>query len=153
MKVSIRKATLHDLDELIRLRLELLFQIDHSTRQSREYVAEANRRYFQRMIPTSDFETWVADTGSCLVACGSLLLIHRLPHGENIHGVDGYVMNMYTQSGWRKHGLATRILSQLVSYAADKNAKLVWLRASEEGRSLYIKTGFQPQSTYMDVHC
>ncbi|HYO57666.1 GNAT family N-acetyltransferase [Archangium sp.] len=148
---SIRKAGVEDLEELIRLRLELL----HSARgverfENEETLVEATRRYLARALPAGRFHAWVAVAGERLVASSGVMPFERPPLPGNMAGLEMHILNMYTEPGWRGRGIARALFSELMRFAREQGAGRVWLHATDEGRPLYESVGFKPNPTALE---
>ncbi|MCY1073289.1 GNAT family N-acetyltransferase [Archangium lansingense] len=148
---SIRKAGVEDLEDLVRLRLELL----RSTRgverlENEETLVDLTRRYLERAITAGRFHTWVAEAGGRLVACGGVMPFERPPVPGNMAGLEMHILNMYTEPGWRGRGVARALFSELMRFAREQGAGRICLHASAEGRPLYESVGFQPNPTALE---
>jgi GNAT superfamily N-acetyltransferase len=148
---SIRKAGLEDLEELIRLRLELL----HGTRgverfENEERLVEITRDYFARALPAGRFHAWVAEAEDRLVACSGVMPFERLPLPGNMAGLEMHILNMYTEPAWRGQGIARALFSELMRFAREQGAGRVWLYATDDGRPLYESAGFKPNLMALD---
>lgn len=95
MNFQIRKATVQDIDEISKLRLELLETVGDVNDQNREEVKNANIKYFLQKIDSEDFIAWIAETENEVIGISGLVFFERPPHGENICGLEAYIMNMY----------------------------------------------------------
>jgi GNAT superfamily N-acetyltransferase len=51
---------------------------------------------------------------------------------------------MYTELSHRRRGLAKLVLEAIVSFCREQGLKAVLLHASDAGRPLYLKMGFEP---------
>ena len=57
-------------------------------------------------------------------------------------GEQGLVLNVYTAPGWRRRGLAERLMRALLAWTETRGLSSVVLHASDEGRALYERLGF-----------
>jgi GNAT superfamily N-acetyltransferase len=142
-----RTATPLDISELVRLRLALQREVgDLPKGADPAPQEEAIRRYLEATLPTGEFRAWVAEAGASparLVACSGLVLFRRPPSRRNLTGWEGYLMNMYTEPGWRGRGLATALLGECVAYARLQTpARRIRLHATAAGRAVYERAGF-----------
>ncbi|WP_282141932.1 GNAT family N-acetyltransferase [Cytobacillus oceanisediminis] len=115
MDWNIRKATLKDVEAITGLRIELLKAVGDVNEGNRAIVFEANRRYFQRKLSNGGFSAWVADIRGTIVAISGLVFFERPPHGENISGLEAYIMNMYTKPEYRGYGLGHSLLEKCIA--------------------------------------
>ena len=56
----------------------------------------------------------------------------------------GNILNVYTQPGSRRQGIARRLMEVALDWCRGNGIRAVILHASEDGRALYEKLGFQP---------
>lgn len=153
---DIRRATVDDIEELVRLRLAMMAEMaDHFGEGARagqdDELADANRAYMREAMPAGEFVAYVAESDGEMVATSGLRVYRVAPHTGNLEGVGAYVLNMYTVPTWRGRGLATALLEQLVRHARDAGAKSVSLRASAAGRSVYESYGFGSDDSFMSL--
>jgi len=62
----------------------------------------------------------------------------KCPDGKAAH-----IMNMYVAPGYRKQGIGTELFKLTVEEADIRNAKKLTLNATDMGRPLYEKYGFE----------
>jgi GNAT superfamily N-acetyltransferase len=141
---TVRRATVDDSDDLVRLRLALLREMGTLDEADDASFVEATRRYFAADLPAGRFLDWIgtSDDGT-VIACGGLVFVQKPPSPGNHSGREAYIMNMYTAPRWRGRGLATRLFAALMGDARDAGAQLVRLHATEDGRALYERGGFR----------
>ena len=58
-------------------------------------------------------------------------------------------MNMYTDPAYRRKGIATKTLDLLIAEAKSKGVTAISLEATEMGRPLYEKYGFEKMEDEM----
>ncbi len=54
-----------------------------------------------------------------------------------------YILSMFTEPEWRGHGVASGIVRRLVETCRERGYPSVVLHASEQGRSVYARLGFE----------
>jgi GNAT superfamily N-acetyltransferase len=57
--------------------------------------------------------------------------------------ISPYILSMYTAPEWRGKGIASRIVRELVADCRKQGYPTVVLHASEHGRSVYARLGFE----------
>lgn len=77
---GIRRATTEDLDALVALRVQLQRETGELSDEQVAEVGEAKRRWFAAHLAGEDFEAWVAQVGSDLVACSGVSLLATPPY-------------------------------------------------------------------------
>lgn len=140
-----------DVNKFWQLRMELLKEleeIDEETDTSKlEY---ATKQYYLSHI-NKDLFSWGILHENKLVAIGSLCLFERIPYEENLSGLEGYILNVYTSPMFRKQGIAKNILDEIIKYSLQINIRRLWLNSSENGKKLYDELGFIKKDNEMEL--
>lgn len=141
---SIRRATAGDIPSIVDLRVAFL-------RDVREVGDEASLRkvvteYLSRALPSEQCVVWVAEAESKIVATGAMTVYERMMW-DGV-GREGYVLSMYTAPEYRKQGVAGEIVEAMLSFAREENLRLC-LIATDEGRPIYERAGFEPDARYL----
>lgn len=147
---TIRRATVEDIDLLVELR-EAMWQegaLEMDTADAGEALANA-RVYFEQKVPSGDYVCFLAEAEGRVVGVGGIFLFRHPPRPRSPRGVEGYILNMLTLREWRRKGVASAIMRELLGCAREAGAALVGLRASDDGRRVYEKFGFAPDPNYM----
>lgn len=110
----------------------------------------ATKQYFLSHI-NRDLISWGIFQKEKLVAIGSLCLFTRIPYKENLSGLEGYILNIYTSPQFRKCGYANQILDTIIEHSHKNNIRRLWLNYSEQGKCLYTKKGFTPKDNEMEL--
>jgi GNAT superfamily N-acetyltransferase len=143
----VRAATAADLEDLVRLRLEFI----RTFRTPPEGAEVALRRYFAHAVPSGEYTGMIAEAGSRVIASGGLLVHVGPPTSWDLSGREGYVMNMYTETEWRQHGIAAAVLMALLDVARARGLRRVWLRATPAGLRVYERAGFRPIASALEL--
>ncbi|MDF2387989.1 hypothetical protein JMG10_41525 [Nostoc ellipsosporum NOK] len=73
---NLRRANLADLEALVKLRLELLHEVDDIQNDTdTAAIAQAIRKYLLDKMPQGEFFAWVAEVENQIVAASGLVLI------------------------------------------------------------------------------
>jgi GNAT superfamily N-acetyltransferase len=134
--VKVRKATLDDIEALLRLRIQLL-------EASEAGFDGALRAWPRTHLADGSFLAWIAEDAGTVVAASGLTVLDRPPYPGNATGLDGYVTNMYTLPAYRRRGLARQLLEFLIAHARQAGIKRLFLESSREGQPLYEEFGFR----------
>jgi GNAT superfamily N-acetyltransferase len=149
---QIRLATLDDVDELIRLRLDFLEEVGNfKGGAGAAELGAAMREYMVRKMPGGEFLAWVAVGGGAIVATSGVTIFERPPNGANPSGLEAYLSNMYTVPAWRGRGVGTALVGAVVAHLRRTRVRRIWLHATEQGRRVYAKAGFAPGETEMEL--
>ena len=57
-------------------------------------------------------------------------------------GRHAIVINVFTEPDWRRRGLATLLMKQIIGWARAERLNRLVLHASDEGRAVYERLGF-----------
>ncbi len=148
----IRQATLKDIDEVIDLRMKLLYELGRSdVAGGSENLRTATRGYFIKRIQTGEFTVWLADNDGDAVSMTCIHLIENPPEDEMLGGMEGYVMDIYTEHAWRGKGIATSVLERVIRHAKEKGAKKLVLDTIGTDRRIYEKQGFRATTSEMEL--
>ena len=88
-----------------------------------------------------DLFIFTADDGR-IISSVFLTMAEKIPNTVYPNGRTGVVHNVYTCPAYRKTGLATALLQEMLKKARLLDINSVDLVATEEGRPLYEKAGF-----------
>jgi ribosomal protein S18 acetylase RimI-like enzyme len=140
---TIRAATMADLGDLLALRIDMLREVGNAGDPSAvPHLLDANRRYFESKLPTGEFLAWVAEAEGRIVAISGLIPFVRPPTANNLAGLEGHILNMYTVPECRGKGIATRLLDEIIGTMRARGARRLWLKATPAGRPIYERAGF-----------
>ena len=129
-----RRATIEELDELVRTRIEVL--------------RAANK--LDESVDMSEVERQSRDYDK-FVGAGAVTYFRVMPTYHNPSGEKAYIMNMYTAPEYRRKGIAFKTLDLLVRDAKERNVKAISLEATDMGRPLYEKYGFIKMNDEMEL--
>jgi GNAT superfamily N-acetyltransferase len=139
--MDFRRATQDDIEDLVRLRVAMQEELRPSP--DPEAFAASLREYLKR---SDALISWVAVHEQRAVACASVLLIDGPPTGRNLSGRQGYVLNVYTEPGYRRSGIAATLCARVVEDAAAAGVTRLFLRAVPGARTIYERLGFTADS-------
>lgn len=153
MTVTYRKATINDLDDLVRLRIEFLKEVQKiETRQySEEELSTALREYLSKSIINDEFVAWLAISESEIIATSGLCFFQITPGFTLIDGKIAYILNIYTLPNWRGKGIGKQIFDHILQEAIGRGYKRISLHASDDGRPIYEKFGFRLTGDEMEL--
>ena len=145
--MEIRFADKNDIDELMRIRIEMLRVVNNKSDdyEFSDELLECSRRYFLQGFQTT---VLVLDNGRA-VGCASISYIDIMPTFSHPTGRRGHIMNVYTHADYRRQGLARKMLNMLIDDAKSKGATELSLDATDQGRPLYEAMGFEASGEYM----
>lgn len=145
-------AKKEDIPELIRLRIAYMID-DYGS------ISEYERNAMERQLPNylerklgNELIAFVARRETHLVATAYLLIIEKPANPSLPNGLEGEVLNVFTEQEYRGQGIATRLMKEMITYAKEKKLCRIDLKATEEGYVLYKKLGFEDRTQkYKDM--
>jgi GNAT superfamily N-acetyltransferase len=141
-KISIRLAAREDAPYIIRHRREMFAEMSSGTPQGRAQMDAHFDIWLRRHLEIEDYIAWIACDDGEVIAGAGLWLIDWLPAPDGFAGRLPYVCNVYTEPDYRHQGLAQKLMNCVIEYCQQKGYPRVRLHASEFGRPLYEKLGF-----------
>lgn len=145
--MEFRKATLKDLDALVKLRIEFMKEVNgtKSKDDDEKYglLAQTNAEYFKKHLPDNSFIAWLAVDQGEIIGTSGLVFYDRPPSYKNLTGKNAYIMNIYTLEAYRKKGIASLLLEKTVNEAFSLGYSAIYLNATDMGKPLYLKHGFK----------
>lgn len=150
--INYRRADISDIETLVELRLRFIrqYQPDRVAELDAE-IETGIRRYYTETIPTGECIHWLAESENRTIGGGALSIRSYAPGLLLRNGKSAYIFNIYTESGFRKRGIATEIVRRLIADAEQCGVTRLELHATEMGCPIYEKLGFrQPDHKYME---
>lgn len=143
--VTIRRATVNDLETLITLRLMLEYEDHTADEQPPAEMKRALTDYLAEALPSEQMLIWVADADGVIVGTSGLICFQKPPTESNLSGREAYILNMYTLPEWRGQGIARALMQTLLAYVRQTDVRHVYMYATPAGKPLYEKLGFTPR--------
>ena len=83
------------------------------------------------------------------VASGSVSFVSFTPNPDDLSPTVAYIHSMYTEENSRGKRFAGLIIDRILTNCRKRNVKRVMLNASDAGRPVYEKIGFEPVPNMM----
>jgi GNAT superfamily N-acetyltransferase len=149
---QVRRATVAEADIIARHRAAMFLEMGLLPRPLYDEMVAATRQYLAEAMPTEEYVGWLGTPADAPreVVGGAGVLRRRVPphplggggHTGLAAGRQGVVLNVYTEPGWRRRGVAELLMRHVLAWAADSGLETLVLHASVEGRPLYERLGF-----------
>jgi len=154
LKIEIRKATVKDLDGILRLNFELFKKEyrEYDKTLDLDWTQRGGEKYFRNRIAKSDGFVAVAESGGKLVGylCGGMpkMEAHRIKmkHAE--------LENMFVDKRFRRQGVGKKLAEEFLNWCRENKADYVSVSASyenEEGIHFYRKLGFENYEIVLEM--
>jgi GNAT superfamily N-acetyltransferase len=149
MDLEIRKANLKDLDALFANRMLFIEMLTNQEASVPEEFKKNTYEFMQKHIDDDSMVTWLAIEGDAIASVAIVCYYQLLPTMSNITGNTGYILNVFTLPDYRKKGLATELVNKIIQDAKERNVGRLILSASDMGRPVYEKIGFEATTKEM----
>ena len=142
---TIREGTLADAETIVRHRREMFFDMGTQDPAVLDEMTNSFRPWLAGKISQREYLSWFAIAEDGSVAAGAGLWLMNWPPGlYTVEPWRGNILNVYTEHGHRRRGLARKLVTAATEWCAANGVPLVILHASDQGRPLYEALGFQP---------
>ncbi len=142
--VEYRKATIHDMNDLLKVRMDFLRDVGSvNTEDEETLLLEANEAFLAKTLADGSYVQWLAVDDGKIVATGSVSFYLLPPNKKLPNGKAAYIANMFTYPEYRNQGIASKLLALVVEEAKKFGCKKVLLNATEMGKAIYLKFGFK----------
>ncbi len=147
-----KKATIADIDELIRTRIIVLRAANNlSDDVDMSVVEKESYEYYKRALETGEHIAYLVYDKENFIGAGGVSFYQVMPTYHNPTGRKAYIMNMYTAPEYRRQGIAINTLDLLVKDARRQGVRQIALEATDMGRPLYEKYGFVKMEDEMEL--
>ena len=109
-------------------------------------------KFFNNHFADNTLVEWVAEEDGKIVGTAAILLFEFPPAFTNPSGIKGYITNMFTVPEYRGQGLASELLKKVLDEARSRNVKNILLAASDMGKPVYKKVGFEEAGDWMKMN-
>lgn len=151
-KLEYKKATLEDIDELVRTRILVLRAANKLSDDVDMSVVEAESyAYYRRALGTGEHIAYLIYENGTFIGAGGVSFYQVMPTYHNPTGQKAYIMNMYTSPEYRRQGIAFHTLDLLVQDAKKLSVRQIALEATDMGRPLYERYGFVKMKNEMEL--
>jgi GNAT superfamily N-acetyltransferase len=143
MKISVRMATMRELDVLVAHRRGMFEAMGVGDARSLAQQDGDFRRWVRPRLKRGEFIGFIAESGKRPVAGGSVWLQERQPRPGFRGGKLPYLLSVFTEPEFRGRGLATKIVRAAMAWCREKGYESMTLHASKMGRAIYEKLGWE----------
>ena len=151
-KFEYKRATMEDIDEMVRTRIIVLRAANKlSDDEDMSVVEEESKAYYRRVLETGEHIAYLVYDNGAFVGAGGVSFYQVMPTYHNPTGKKAYIMNMYTAPAYRRQGIAFHTLDLLVKVIRKQGVSQITLEATEMGRPLYEKYGFVKMEDEMEL--
>ncbi len=142
--IEIRKGTLEDIKELVRVRMAYL-EADYGEIEENimNQIQSSLPECFEKHL-NKDLFAYIACDNSRIISIVLLNVTEKPANPHNIRSKMGEVLNVFTDSEYRRQGIAETLIKMMLKEAKAMELSAVKLEATDMGKGVYLKAGFKP---------
>jgi ribosomal protein S18 acetylase RimI-like enzyme len=140
--MNIRKATIEDINILIKLRFDYLFADRGNLTKDEEIAIRSQLNTYYRKHINNNFIAILAEIDNNVVSTAFLAISEKPANPTFITGKTGTLLNVLTYPEYRRMGIATKVMSKIIDEAKQLGVSSIELSATQDGKQLYEKLGF-----------
>ena len=95
------------------------------------------------------FISWIALDNEKIIGTSGMSIVEKPPYFGCPSGKIGLLSSMFTDSSYRRQGIAKELLSRVVNEAKEQGCGTVQITASDMGVLLYSNFGFTKNNNFM----
>jgi len=116
--MTIRKATVDDINLLIKLRLDYLIEDRGNLMQDEKTAIKKQLEgYFDKHILDNSFLGVLAEIDGNIVSAAYLSISEKPANPSFITGITGTLLNVLTYPEYRRKGIATKVIKKIIEEA------------------------------------
>ena len=151
-KFEYKRATMEDIDELVRTRIIVLRAANKlSDDEYMSVVEEESYACYRRALETGEHIAYLVYDNGKFIGAGGVSFYQVMPTYHNSTGKKAYIMNMYTAPEYRRQGIALYTLDLLVKDTKEQGVLQIALEATDMGRPFYARYGFVKMEDEMEL--
>jgi GNAT superfamily N-acetyltransferase len=151
--MQIRPATLADVDAILHHRRTMFLDMGYRHEGALDAMTARFHPWLRSKMEAGEYLAWLALAPDGSIAAGlGLWLMDWPPHMIAGGRWRGNIVNVYTEPGYRRQGMARALMQVALDWCAANEVGAVILHSSEEGRPLYESLGFAPTNEMRLIH-
>jgi len=138
--IYLRAADRFDVRSLAQLRAASLAELELLESAGQDAFVASATREFWRLFAHDRIVAWIACDDACVVATSSAVFYDRLPYPDGSRHAE--LGGVYVLPGYRKRGLATELVREVIAAARAGGARKTFLRPTKSAKAIYARLGF-----------
>ena len=146
MAIRYKKLSEEELDVFISMRIKQLRE--EGATEDIDLIPHL-KDYYNRHMSDGTFVSWLARDGDKIGGTSGMSFVEKPPYFGCPSGRIGLLSSMFTDSEYRRKGIAKELLSRVVEEARKYGCGVVQITASDMGVLLYTDFGFVKNGNFM----
>lgn len=143
VRASVRRATLEDLDILVRHRRGMWKDIAQIPKADLDAADRVYRRWARSQMNSNRLAAFIVEVGGEPTASGCVWLMQVQPRPTWEGTTAAYLLSMFTEPAHRGRGYGARIVREAIRHAKARGIHVMLLHASKFGEPIYRRLGFE----------
>ncbi len=155
MDIKYKKLTEDELGAIVKMRIDQLTEeyISAGKDVPKDVDLESSLiDFYKRNMDAGTYVSWLALDGDKIVGTSGMSFAEKPPYFTCHSGKLGILSSMYTDSNYRRMGIATQLLDRVVKEAKDYGCGTIYITASDMGVKLYEAYGFKHNGNFMQYN-
>ena len=144
--IEYKKLTEKELDIFIEMRIA---QLREEGAKEDIDLHPALKNYYEHHLKDGTFVSWLAFDGDEIIGTSGMSFVEKPPYFGCPSGRIGLLSSMFTDSRYRRKGIANELLNRVVGEARSYGCGTVQITASDMGVNLYSSYGFVHNGNFM----
>lgn len=141
---TVRRATVEDALVIAHHRRAMFREMRSASDVVLDEMAARFTPWVEEKLASGEYLAWFAVAEDGAIAAGTGLWLMDWPaHVVGRGQWRGNILNVYTETKFRRHGLARHLVEVAMEWCRDNDVDTVVLHASDAGRPLYEALGFR----------
>jgi len=146
LAIEYKRLTKIELDTFIEIRIH---QLREEGAKEKIDLIPALKDYYNRHMSDGTFVSWIAVDGNKIIGTSGMSFVEQPPYFGCPSGKLGLLSSMYTNTNYRRLGVATELLHRVVEDARNYGCGTIQITASDTGVKLYTAYGFVLNRNFM----
>lgn len=146
MAVEYKRLTENELDIFIEMRIN---QLREEGAKEDIDLEPALRDYYKRHMADGTFVSWLAVDDEEIIGTSGMSFVEKPPYFGCPSGKMGLLSSMFTNSRYRRMGIAKELLHRVIEEARKYGCGTIQITASDMGVKLYEAYGFVHNGNFM----
>ena len=142
--ISIREAGSGDLREILSQRRGMYEGMGYRDTDALSAMLASSEPYLTAALANGSFRAWMAQAGEQVAGGGAVLISPWPSHPYDLECRRATVLNVFVYPQFRRQGIARQLMQTMIDWCREQDLAAVYLHASQDGKPLYQKLGFEP---------
>jgi GNAT superfamily N-acetyltransferase len=146
-----RTADETDVVALAEMRWEFQTEDNDSTPiVSKAEFVEICSNFLKQGLLHKNWVYWIAELEGEIVSHIFIQRVRGVPRPTWLKNAYGYVSNVYTKPTYRRQGIGTELMQQVLNWAKHQEIDVLIVSISEESLTFYERAGFTAKNEWME---